>query len=170
MPGAANLLTIGNQTLAVGVYRRMKYWLFFAAKLIGAAVLFAGIWAGMEFLLPEPASIRNYKLGRFGQDLTWTTAIFLYFLAGAGALYLIVLDQRYRCRTCLRRLRMPVNSGAWDQMLRIGKPQVEYICPFGHGTLNVKLVHFSGHEGDNWREHDDNIWRELESYTDTRRE
>lgn len=140
----------------------MKYWLFFVAKIALAAVFFFAIWAGMEAWLPEPGSIRDFKLGRFGQDLTWTTAIFLYFLAAAGALFLIVLDQRYRCRTCLRRLRMPVNSGAWDKMLRIGMPQVEYICPFGHGTLNVKLVHISGREGDNWREHDENIWRELE--------
>ncbi|MBI2684986.1 MAG: hypothetical protein HYX27_01625 [Acidobacteria bacterium] len=140
----------------------MRYWLFFAAKLAFGALLFTGIWMGMEAFLPEPATIQDVKLGRFGQDLTWTTAIFVYFLAAAGALYVIVLDQRYRCRTCLRRLRMPVNVGAWDKMLRIGKPQMEYICTFGHGTLNVTLVNFTG-EGDNWREHDDNIWRELES-------
>lgn len=141
----------------------MKYWLYFLAKLAVVASVFFGLWMGMEALLPEPATIKEVKMGRFGQDLTWTTAIFAYFLAAAGALYVCVLDQRYRCRTCLRRLRMPVNSGAWDKMLRIGAPQVEYICPFGHGTLNVKLIHFNGHEGDAWREHDDNIWRELES-------
>ena len=141
----------------------MKYWLFFLAKLIVAAALFAGIWTAMEYFLPEPGKISDFKLGRFGQDLTWTTAIFIYSLAAAGTIYLIALDQRYRCRTCLRRLRMPVSSGAWENMLRIGMPQVEYICLFGHGTLNVKLVHFTGREGDDWREHDDNIWRELES-------
>ena len=141
----------------------MKYWLFFSAKIVLGAALFTGIWVAMVALLPDPAMNRYIKLDRFGQDLTWTTAIFVYFLAVAGTLYVIVLDQRYRCRSCLRRLRMPVNSGAWDQMLRIGTPQVEYICPFGHGTLNVKLVHFAGREGDDWREHDDNIWRELES-------
>ena len=131
----------------------MKYWLFFSAKLALAAAVFAGIWMAMELLLPDPAMFNDVKMRRFGQDFTWTTAIFAYFLAAAGALYVIVLDQRYRCRTCLRKLRMPVNSGAWDQMLRIGTPQVEYICPFGHGTLNVKLVHFAGREGDDWREH-----------------
>lgn len=143
----------------------MKYWLLFAAKVTVAAAAFAGIWVGMEALLPEPARIRHVQLERFGQDLAWTTAIFVYFLAATGVLWLLILDQRYRCRTCLRRLRMPVNSGAWDQMLRLGMPQVEYICPFGHGTLNVKLVHFTGREGDNWREHDD-VWRELESLSE----
>jgi hypothetical protein len=148
----------------------MKYWLFFSAKIALAAALFIGLWLAMEALLPDPAMFDDVKLRRFGQDLTWTAAIFGYFLALAGTLYLVVLDQRYRCRTCLRRLRMPVNSGAWDSMLRIGKPQVEYICPFGHGTLNIKLVHFAGREGDDWREHDDNIWRELEGLSsDTRK-
>ncbi len=145
------------------VYESMRYWLFFLAKILLAAAVFAGIWAGMEAMLPEPEKVMNYKLGRFGQDLTWTTAIFVYALGAAGALFLIVWDQRYRCRTCVRRLRMPVNSGAWDRMLRLGMPQVEYICPFGHGTLNIKLVHFTGREGDKWREHDENIWRELEA-------
>jgi hypothetical protein len=148
----------------------MKYWLFLSAKIALAAALFLGIWLAMEALLPDPAMIDDVKLRRFGQDLTWTAAIFGYFLAAAGTLYVIVLDQRYRCRSCLRRLRMPVNSGAWDSMLRIGTPQVEYICPFGHGTLNIKLVHFAGREGDDWREHDDNIWRELEGLsTDSRK-
>ena len=111
----------------------MKYWLFFVAKLVLTVALFAGIWAVMEAVLPEPASIRAYKLGRFGQDLTWTTAIFVYFLAAAGSLFLIVLDQRYRCRTCLRRLRMPVNSGAWESMLRLGMPQVDTSARSGMG-------------------------------------
>lgn len=141
----------------------MKYWLYFGAKLAAAAVLFAGVWFAMEAFLPEPASIRDFKPGRFGQDLTWTTAIFVYFLAAAGTLSAIVLDQRYRCRTCARRLRMPVAQGAWDQVLRLGEPHLEYICPFGHGTLNVNLLQLHGREGDDWREHDDNIWRELES-------
>jgi hypothetical protein len=144
----------------------MRYWLLLVAKLAVAGAVFAGLWFVMEWALPDPVTFRNakesYKLGRFGQDLRWTTAIFFYFLLAAGALALIVRDQRYRCRTCCRRLRMPVVSGAWDQMLRIGRPQLEYICPFGHGTLNVTMVNFTGLETDHWRHHDDNIWKELE--------
>lgn len=144
----------------------MKYWLFFLAKLAAATALFAGLWILMEWAIPEPVTFRSstesYKLGRFGQDLRWTSAIFFYFLLAAGALAMIVRDQRFRCRSCCRRLRMPVVSGAWDQMLRMGKPQLEYICPFGHGTLNVTLVNFTGIESDNWRHHDENIWKELE--------
>ena len=46
-----------------------------------------------------------------------------------------IWDQRYRCRVCLRRLRMPVETGSWSRMLQFGRPRIEYICPYGHGTL-----------------------------------
>jgi hypothetical protein len=147
----------------------MKYWLFLIAKVIGCAAVLGSLWAGMFYILPEPVTIDRVKMVRFGQDLTWTAAILAFWLLAVGLLYLIVLDQRYRCRTCLRRLRMPVTSGAWDKMLRIGSPQIEYICPFGHGTLNIKLVHFLGGQNDDWRRHDENIWRELESLSQDRR-
>ena len=48
--------------------------------------------------------------------------LMVWFLLCAGALYLIVHDQRYRCRTCLRRLRMPIGTGSWGQMLQLGRP------------------------------------------------
>ena len=142
----------------------MKYWSFLLAKLAIVAALLRGLWWFMELVLPAPATIATYQLGRFGQDLPWTTAIFLYFLTGAGLVFLLCfLDQRYRCRTCLRRLRMPLSTGSWDQMLQFGRPKMEYICPFGHGTLDVHQIQFTGREKDDWRKHDDDIWRELES-------
>lgn len=140
----------------------MKYWAYFAAKLAVLAGVLFGIWQIMLLLLPEPTAIGGYRLGRFGQDFGWTTAIFFYFLVSMGGLALVVLDQRYRCRTCLRRLRMPVRNGAFDKILRIGSPRMEYICPFGHGTLDVHEIHFAGRQGDSWRQHDDDIWKELE--------
>lgn len=141
----------------------MKYWLFLVAKLAVVVAVLRGLWWGMEHVLPEPVTIATYQLGRFGQDFYWTTAIFLFFLVGAGLVFLCFLDQRYRCRTCLRRLRMPLSTGSWDQMLQFGRPKMEYICPFGHGTLDVHQIQFSGREKDDWRKHDDDIWRELES-------
>ena len=62
---------------------------------------------------------------------------------------------------------MPVGSGAWDKIFRLGSPQTEWICPFGHGTLKVFEIHFTGRMSDAWRAHDDNIWRELETLTTT---
>ena len=76
----------------------------------------------------------------FGHDLGFTTAMLLFFLACFGVLHLIIWDQRYRCRTCLRRLRMPVSAGSWPNMLLFGQPRTEYICLYGHGTLKVPEV------------------------------
>ena len=85
-------------------------------------------------------------------------------LLGAGLFYLVIWDQRRRCRTCLRRLMMPINSGSWGNMLRLGRPMTEYICPFGHGTLQIDELQITGKNTPNWQAHDENIWKELESY------
>lgn len=145
----------------------MKYALYLVAKIAALAAVLWALWWIMERTIPEPPSFATYKLGRFGQDFGWTTAIFFYFLFAAGGLYLIIRDQRFRCRTCLRRLRMPVATGSWDQMLQFGRPMVEYICPFGHGTLNVHEIQFAGRRKDDWKQNDEDIWRELESLSGT---
>ncbi len=108
------------------------------------------------------------RVSRFGQDLPWTLAILLYFLLGAGLVYLAFLDQRYRCRTCLRRLRMPVETGSWQHMLLFGPPRTEYICIYGHGTLKVPEVQISGQERLDWQRHED-MWMELESFVGTKK-
>jgi hypothetical protein len=77
-------------------------------------------------------------------------------------LYLILRDQRYRCRVCARRLRMPITAGSWGQMLQFGRPRTEYICPYGHGTLKVSDLQISGLEAADWKAHED-IWTELYS-------
>ena len=54
----------------------------------------------------------SYRPARFGWDLDYTFAVMVWFLACVAVLYLIVWDQRYRCRVCLRRLRMPILTGS----------------------------------------------------------
>ena len=100
MASITNCRGSGNQTRGAGVYTHMRYWAFFLAKIALAAAVYAGIWIVMESLLPEPTTFRDVQMRRFGQDLTWTTAIFVLFLAVAGTIGLIIWDQRYRCRTC----------------------------------------------------------------------
>jgi hypothetical protein len=46
-------------------------------------------------------------------------------------------------------------------MLLSGRPHTEYICTYGHGTLKVPDVQFTGKEPIDWAEHQD-IWKELE--------
>jgi hypothetical protein len=55
-------------------------------------------------------------------------------VASAGALYWCWRDQRKRCRTCLKRLVMPVRLGYGARQL-FEQSGAETVCPDGHGTL-----------------------------------
>jgi hypothetical protein len=135
----------------------MRYWGLLAAKLAAAAGILYSLWSGATLLLPAPHLYRNQF---FGFDLLWTFVAGFFFLAGCGLVYLAVLDQRYRCRVCARRLRMPIVTGSWGRMLQLGRPGIEYICLFGHGTLKVGQLQVLGLEGPDWKRHED-MWTEL---------
>jgi hypothetical protein len=145
----------------------MKYWCYFMAKLTAVfGVLLLG-WVGLHAIMPEPETFMRVKLDGFLHDLEYTFAVFVYCLVGVGLVYLAILDQRYRCRTCLRRLRMPLSRGSWNQIL-LGPPRTEYICPYGHGTLRVPDVHLASPEKIDWRPIDD-MWRELYELEESRK-
>lgn len=141
----------------------MRYWSYFAAKLAAAGAAHYGLWLLMRAALPEPIIVMRVRMGGFAQDLTWTLAYLAYWLLAAGVLFFIVWDQRRRCRSCLRRLRMPVNSGNWGLALLFAPPKTESICPFGHGTLASPETHTSTAQPANWEEHGD-MWAELEQW------
>jgi len=145
----------------------MKYWGCLVLKLLGAVVGTYYLWAGVKLLLPSPRPFL-YIGQAFGRDLVWTLAAGACFLAGCGAVYLAILDQLYRCRVCLRRLRMPIETGSWSKMLQLGRPRIEYICPYGHGTLKVPEVQLSGLEQPDWKPNED-IWTELESLGESKK-
>lgn len=138
----------------------MKYWGLLAAKIAVSAATLYGLWLGLHIWYPAPYDTR-WQHEPFLHDLQWTTIMFFYNLLCNGVLFLIIFDQRYRCRTCARRLRMPVTKGRYAQMLLFGRPATEYICPYGHGTLNVPELHISGREAPDWKKHDEDIWKEL---------
>lgn len=149
----------------------MKYWSFFAAKLAGIGGIVWGLWASLASVWPRPDPIvmgsHPVTLNPFGTHLGYTAAIGGLWLLTVGLVYLSILDQRYRCRTCLRRLRMPVTYGEWDQIL-LGRPRTDYICPFGHGTLRVPELHLASPELVHWKPIDD-MWKELEELETTKR-
>ncbi len=123
----------------------MKYWGFLAGKLLALALILSGLWIGISKL---PAALFMLAVG--------------VLLPVAGALlYACLWDQKYRCRVCLRRVRMPIRVGSWGQMLQRGRPRIDYICPYGHGTLEVPELQISGMEPPDWKKHG-NIWEELE--------
>lgn len=143
----------------------MKYWGYFIAKVavvvaVSALLTFAVVAA---FGAPEVTRFQHDP-SLFLQDMPYTFCILGLWLITVGLFSLAVRDQRQRCRTCLRRLIMPVARGSWSNILTIGRPQTEWICPFGHGTLRIDNLQITGKEAPDWRPHDDNIWKELESY------
>lgn len=146
----------------------MKYWGFFLAKLAGAGLAIWAAWFAIAMCFPQSihfqgnAHFEQYDLSPFTHDLGYTVAMMIFFSFCVGLIYLVVWDQRYRCRTCVRRLRMPVTTGSWPNMLLSGQPRTEYICIYGHGTLIVPEVQITGAGSPDWEPHDD-MWTELES-------
>jgi hypothetical protein len=144
----------------------MRYWAYFAAKLAVAGGVMYGLLFALNFLWPQPRLFLNaYRMPRFGYDLQYTLAVGLWFLLCWGVLYLCIRDQRYRCRVCLTRLRMPIETGSWGRMLQFGRPRIEYICPYGHGKLNVDELQISGLANPEWTPHGE-LWEELLAVSD----
>ena len=144
----------------------MKYWGFLVAKLAlaGGMAYVAGL--GLQAWRPEASPFMlGIRPHQFAPDLVTTFAVFFYFMFCLGMLYVAILDQRYRCRTCLRRLRMPIAKGSWTHIL-LGPPRTEYICPYGHGTLKVPELQIGGPHAPDWQPHED-MWKELFSVKDS---
>jgi hypothetical protein len=147
----------------------MRYWGYLLAKLLAGLVLAGTVWYAIRALFPRTGPVFFSQPDPFAHDLGYTTVMMVFFLCCTGLLYLIVWDQRYRCRTCLRRLRMPIFAGSWTNSLLSGQPRTEYICLYGHGTLKVPEIQITGPESAAWQAHDGDIWKELESVEESKR-
>lgn len=150
----------------------MKYWLYLAAKLLLGAGAVYGLQAALISFYPQAPT----PLPRFGpaqplflHDMLFTFATLGVWLIGTAVLFAILWDQRRRCRTCLHRLIMPLRTGSWGNIVTSGRPQTEWICPFGHGTLRIEELQITGRQSPDWEPHDDDIWKELESYYQARK-
>src|SRR5579875_1309323 len=84
----------------------MKYWGYLAAKVI----VWLGILGAIERMIarafPQPLNLS--RPSEVTTYLNYELVMLLFGLFAVGLAWLILWDQRYRCRTCLRRLRMPV--------------------------------------------------------------
>jgi hypothetical protein len=140
----------------------MRYWALLAAKLLVAAVPMYALLAVISGLFPQRPEYASdfWPLETGGQALACNLALMAWFLVCAGLFYLILWDQRHRCRVCLRRLRMPVETGSWSRMLQLGRPRIEYICPYGHGTLRQEEIQILGLETPQWDQTPD-LWKDL---------
>jgi hypothetical protein len=148
----------------------MRYWSYFAAKVVAVSAVFFGLSQILNRQWPAETQVIRDHLGhaqvtyippRFGWDLGFTACALVLFLLWTVGLNFVIRDQRHRCRVCLRRLRMPVETGSWHRMLFLGRPRIEYICPYGHGTLKEDELQISGGQDPEWTPHSDDIWEEL---------
>src|ERR1700692_2805930 len=140
----------------------MRYWAYFLGKMIAVAALSQGIYLAIYHLLPAQQEFAyDYHPPRFVHDLWFTVGIGVLFLLSCGLLYGAIWDQRYRCRVCLRRMRMPIETGSRGFMLQMGRPRTEYICPYGHGTLKQEEFQTSALENPEWTSHSGDMWEEL---------
>ena len=136
----------------------MRYWGYLAGKLVLVGVFILGLRLIVSYL-PQPELFHGVQ-GPLGRNLGYTLLIMFLWMVATGMVWLAIWDQRYRCRTCARRLRMPIATGSWTNLLQLGRPRTEYICPFGHGTLKVEELQITGHSEPDWQPHED-IWKEL---------
>jgi hypothetical protein len=136
----------------------MRYWGFLIAKLAGVSLAIGAGWMMIHMGAPATAG-QKYPMQPFGTDLGYTMSLMMLWLMGVGLFYLSIWDQRYRCRTCGRRLHMPVSFGGWNSLL-LRSPRTDYICRFGHGTLRVPDVDLTGTPQSDWQPIDD-MWKEL---------
>jgi hypothetical protein len=150
-----------RRDMFVEIRSHIRYWSFLVLKLAAAALGAAGsLWFLNLFWLPYTPFLRFINYYKFPFDLVYTSLVGVWFLFAYGLFYLAIWDQKYRCRTCLRRLRMPIETGSWGYMLQLGRPQIEYICAYGHGRLNVEEVQISGAVSPEWTQQGD-MWDEL---------
>jgi hypothetical protein len=56
---------------------------------------------------------------------------------------------------------MPIETGSWGRILQFGRPRIEYICPYGHGTLKEDELQITGLSNAEWTPNSDDIWAEL---------
>ena len=139
----------------------MRYWAYLAGKVVVAAAPLYGLLILLEHRFPAPPKGEWPRLHNMNNELASLLYLLGWFLLCAGVLYLIVWDQKRRCRVCLRHLRMPIETGSRSYMLQLGRPAVESICPFGHGTLREDELQITGRDTPEWKPHSGDIWAEL---------
>ena len=116
------------------------------------------VWARIAFGLLAVTTI-NLAAFRAINHVSWAFSIlhfWVYLSLCALAVFFVQRDQRSRCPTCLKRLRMPVSIGSWSSLI-LDRPTTEYVCPAGHGAL---VVSEALHDPDHWTVFDDS-WHDL---------
>ena len=146
---------------AVQSLKCMRYWAFFAGKLAAAAGTLYGLLALLNWFWPPEPRFLSLPAASFrlrpgihagGADLV---------PAVHGRVVPDHLGPALPLPGLPAATAMPVETGSWSRMLQFGRPRIEYICPYGHGTLKEDELQISGLEGPEWTAHSGGLWEEL---------
>lgn len=143
------------------IKRYMRYWGFLLGKFLVASLIAGSLFWGVNGYWFSIVDLLRVHWLQIPDYLVYLVLVGIIFLLYSGMIYLSLLDQRYRCRVCLRRLRMPVETGSWSKMLQFGRPSIEYICIYGHGRLNIAELQITGIENPHWERSPEDYWAEL---------
>lgn len=139
-------LSIGSLTLRG---RGWRYWGFLVAKAFAVAILLPLIW------VEAGAAIRSLLTGGW-RILAGVISVVVLVIATGRAMIWCVADQRRRCRTCLRRLVLPVSVGSYASVFE--PSATEMLCEQGHGALSLSDTETDVQ--DRWTRLDDS-WKAL---------
>lgn len=132
----------------------MRYWSFLALKLAASLVVPLLLWLPVAHHL-----LANQPVTAWPVRTLVKLSTIPFWVGFCVLLHFSLRDHRFRCRVCLRRLRMPVSNGSYAALL-LNRPGTEYICPFGHGKLYVLDTEPGGYPLARWTRSGD-IWHEL---------
>jgi hypothetical protein len=139
----------------------MKYWSYLIAKVLVAIAILSALERTIAWAFPPQTPFAHGGPFPAMRYIRYDFCMLVFWLIGCALGWLIWWDQKYRCRTCLRKLIMPIQRGSWNHVL-LGAPRTEYICAYGHGTLLVEDLQITGRQKADWHPHQD-IWKELSS-------
>ena len=147
-------LTTAVSVLAAGCFtlraRGWRYWTFLLFKAFAVIIILPLVWVELGTIL------RHQFHSVTGRVLTGLfTAIALVILMGRAMIW-CVADQRRRCRTCFRRMILPVSVGTWGSLFE--PSTTEMLCEQGHGAL--ALSDADTDVRDRWTRLDDS-WKAL---------
>jgi hypothetical protein len=160
------LLATGCAAFVVILRRPVNNLGHFPAGLTGRSA-WLGFFLGKSAVLLAIAAIGSWCLvhwisvGLTGSvyPLADEYSIWLFLPMAIAALSWSVRDQQKRCRTCLRRLEMPVEIGRTGSVL-LNWAGTEMVCPEGHGVLYLPDSAANSMDRDRWNTLDDS-WAEL---------
>jgi hypothetical protein len=151
--GSANF----GQPSATGS-NRFHWWAFFLGK---AGLLLVAVYLGASVLVYKASVFLIGSVHPLADEIT----AWLFLPAAIAVLTWAIRDQQQRCRSCLRRLALPVNIGRTGCVL-LNWSGTEMVCSEGHGVLYLPDSQANWLERDHWNSLDES-WSSLIRQSET---